>query len=778
MKLKKALEQQKDSTEQVHTYIAGILGIPLNGKRQVEVQGRNSFLYVRLRNNQSEVIQAFNNQVSPAYNLPVLVERQGNRYVVVSVDTQRYDNNWSNFSSYLPRHGNTHSFDLESGGGGDVVWVQSRQIVPLLAMPSGSDGGPNVIINPYTLKNSDGTWKYIGNTGTQNISSYRPSSPTGAIMVLVYADSVSGNPYILVGSGTVFSNAITGTSQIPAYVPSITNPAHIPLAAVRLITGSNILSWNNIYDVRQWLHTTPTGTGGGSTFTGDANSVVLTDSGGALDTMPWLKWGTSSEEFIEFGADEVKESNAGKIGYQTFDNYFDIVGAGTGTPARIVKIYDKLYVDEIVTPLARVTGTLQLVLPNGTPVSNLGIDSNGFVVTGTPNGLSVQDEGVPVGSPTTFNFVGSNVHASISGSVVRVFVTGSSVSGLDSTYLRLDTSNDPLYGQLAISGSFLVINDSGVGSYIESRDGLTTLDVEQFINADTVNGTMFLYRSPIGTSNPVFYAPVVDVREDSVSGSIYGGILKAIVDGTNRLELNPHATGSVASYLFDTARTRTPTEKLVSVGNFGSERFYINASGTAFSNNQSLVKEAPVDGSVYGRKNAGWQAVGGGELIQDIRLSEGSAFTFDFQNIPSTYKHLKIEFVGRSNRAATGDGVKMAFNNITGSSYIGLTQWGAGQVEQATAGTPFAITYTAGGTSPAGYFSNAEMTIFNYADVSTNRTFQSRGMQILTNSAGNFFIYDSAGIFLSTGTVISRVTLYPEVGTQFAQWSRATLYGL
>lgn len=278
-KLRQALIEQKQSTEQVNQKIPGLLGIPLDGQRRVEVPGRNAFVYVRLRNNTSEVIQAYNNKVAIAYNLPVLVHRVGGRYEVFGVDTERYDNNWSSFAPFLPRHGNTHSLpdDLSTGGGGDIVWVYPRQIMPALVFPSGSLGAPNVLIAPYTLKKDDGSWMYVGNTGTPSFLPYRPATGTQAVMALVYLDSVSGNPQIIVGSGTYFSNTLTGTSQIVPYIPSLTNPSHIPLAAIRLITGTNRIGWDNIYDARQWIHVTPTGSAGGGGTTlpvADTQTIV------------------------------------------------------------------------------------------------------------------------------------------------------------------------------------------------------------------------------------------------------------------------------------------------------------------------------------------------------------------------------------------------------------------------------------------------------------------------------------------------------------------------
>lgn len=274
--LKDALKTQKKKTVKYKLPITGTLGITIGGQKRVEVPNRNSFVYVKLRDNESELIQAFNNQVAPSYGLPVIVERQGNRYVVLNVDTERYQNNWNSFAPFLPRHGNTHSFDIESGGGGDIVWIYPRQFMPALIMPSGSDAAPNVFLNAYTLKNADGSWKYIGNTGTSNIAPiYNPPTGTQAVMALVYLDAPSGNPYFVVGSGSYFPENLTGTAQIVPYIPSLTDPNHIPLAAVRLVTGTDTLSWNNIYDVRQFLHVIPTGTGGGGSATGSFDDVYL-----------------------------------------------------------------------------------------------------------------------------------------------------------------------------------------------------------------------------------------------------------------------------------------------------------------------------------------------------------------------------------------------------------------------------------------------------------------------------------------------------------------------
>lgn len=509
-RLEKSLLEQKQQTKQEVLQIPGILGIPLGGQRLVEVPDRNAYVYVRLRNSQNEIIQAFNNQVAPSYNLPVLVERQGNRYVVIGVDTQRYENNWNSFAPFLPRHGNTHSFDIESGGGGDIVWVYPRQFMPALVLPSGSAGGPNVVMAPYTLKNDNGTWKYVGNTGTQNITTHRPSSPTGAVMGLVYLNTTDGNPYFFINSGTVFLNSITGASQISPYIPTVTDSTtQIPLAAVRLITGTNILSWDNIYDVRQFIHNSPSGTGGGGSIT-------------------------------------------------------------------------------------------------------------------------VQDEGVSQGTATTFNFVGDSLQATVSGGTARIFVTGSASSintgTLDSRYLKLDASNDPVTGELIVrplvgsAGAYAlqVVGIDRPGFYAESkssfvanfvaRQNVLGIELDHEASGTTVtNPSLYLARYPT-YSGAVFTGPFMKFEDASFGfdPKYYGPTIQHIHSGTSLFQLHPNATGTLIPYIYDTRHAKPAGSILASWRSQEQEKAYLDVSGTFHSNGTPLVKEAPTVTGSYVRSRAGW----------------------------------------------------------------------------------------------------------------------------------------------------------------------------
>jgi hypothetical protein len=227
--------------------VPGILGFTVNGINTVEVGNRSGFVWVRLRNNSNEVIQAYNDQVSPVYGLPVVVVRDEidrTKYKIKGKDLGVYQN-WNN-TPYLPRHGNQHSFNPEAGGGGDVAFIYNRQFMPLAVHPSGSAGGGNVYVQPYAYY--QGTqWKYAGGTGTASLLPYKPTG-TSARMVLVYLDS-DGNPNLL-GGDTYFASSITGNAAVLPYVPSLSATTDIPLAAIRLVSGTNNLVWDNIYDLR------------------------------------------------------------------------------------------------------------------------------------------------------------------------------------------------------------------------------------------------------------------------------------------------------------------------------------------------------------------------------------------------------------------------------------------------------------------------------------------------------------------------------------------------
>lgn len=250
IRYRNAVTHTDKRTEKVQNFIPGILGFTIKGKDVVEVDPRPGHVYVRIRDNFSEVVIAFNSVVAPVYGLPVLLirdDKDKNRYQIYGRDTARYAN-WGTTSAYLPKHGDTHSFDPYTPGG-DPVWVWGRQLMPLAAVPSGSLGAPNVIIEEGVYwKNGD--WNFAGATGTANITPYNPTG-SSARMVLVYIDE-NTCPKLLAGT-TFFATNITGTSQVLPYIPDVPGTATTPVAGIRLVSGTSVILWDNIYDLRGWL---------------------------------------------------------------------------------------------------------------------------------------------------------------------------------------------------------------------------------------------------------------------------------------------------------------------------------------------------------------------------------------------------------------------------------------------------------------------------------------------------------------------------------------------
>jgi hypothetical protein len=228
---------------------SGLLGLTIDGEQQVEHPTRNGFVYFRFRDNLSEVVSAFNDKVSPVYNLPVVVERVRNNWRVIGRDTDRYSN-WGSSAPYLPKHGFQHSFDRDAGTGGDVVLIYPDQFIPLLVYPSGTFGAGNLQVGPHLLQR-DSDFIYVGNTGTSNLLPYKPTD-SFAIMGLVYLDRNTGNPGFLINSGSSFNGAITGTAEVSPYIPYPASNQE-PLYAFRLVSGTTSLRWENLYNARQFI---------------------------------------------------------------------------------------------------------------------------------------------------------------------------------------------------------------------------------------------------------------------------------------------------------------------------------------------------------------------------------------------------------------------------------------------------------------------------------------------------------------------------------------------
>ena len=274
-----AFSQFNDEVSKSVPRYSGKLGLAIGGSKVVNLPNRGGYVYVRLRDNLSEVVQAFNDKVSPVYDFPVLIERKGNRWYVVGRDDERYES-WGTQAPFLPQHGDQHSFNRDGNGGGDPVLVYPDQFMPLLVYPSGTAGAGMLMVAPYILQREN-DFEYVGNTGTQNLLVYKPTN-SNAIIGLVGLDKVTGNPTVLIASGTPMSGSITGSAMVANYAPY--PPSNVePLYLFRLLSGTTAITWSNLYNARQFIGgSTSTGTSGGGVPSFITGSIPYAGSDGLL----------------------------------------------------------------------------------------------------------------------------------------------------------------------------------------------------------------------------------------------------------------------------------------------------------------------------------------------------------------------------------------------------------------------------------------------------------------------------------------------------------------
>jgi hypothetical protein len=229
-----------------------------------------------------------------------------------------------------------------------------------------------------------------------------------------------------------------------------------------------------------------------------------------------------------------------------------------------------------------------------------------------------------------------------------------------------------------------------------------------------------------------------------------------------------------------TSRTITTTAPLTIDGGASADlsanrTLAISAATTAAAGSMSAADKTKLDGVAAGA------TVGAMVLIEDKNLSDADG-TFDFQSIPATYRHLKIIWSARSDRAGTDyDEFKVKINNNAGNNYVGISQYltapgTVGQNKQVSAGAPCTNGYTTAGNSTANHPAGGEFTFFDYTNANFFKTFQYRGYQ-LNVIAGSMYLFDGGGTWLSA-SVINRITIVPGSGTNYKRYSRATLYGI
>jgi hypothetical protein len=166
-----------------------------------------------------------------------------------------------------------------------------------------------------------------------------------------------------------------------------------------------------------------------------------------------------------------------------------------------------------------------------------------------------------------------------------------------------------------------------------------------------------------------------------------------------------------------------------------------------------------------------------------VQVGSGGSSSVTFSSIPSTYKHLQLRVIGRTDRASSAfDAFLIKVNNdATTSNYTyhylngdGATAT-AGQENGSYGG---AVVYRLpGSTATASIFGATITDILDYASTSKYKTLRSLGGQDLNGSSPTGEVYFGSNLWLST-TAISSLVIVPRTGTNFVQYSQFALYGI
>jgi len=166
--------------------------------------------------------------------------------------------------------------------------------------------------------------------------------------------------------------------------------------------------------------------------------------------------------------------------------------------------------------------------------------------------------------------------------------------------------------------------------------------------------------------------------------------------------------------------------------------------------------------------------------IATVTVGAGGASTIEFTSIPATYTDLYVLLSLRDNRASTsGDNVKVTFNSDTSSVYSYRLLYGDGSSAGSASGSSEAqtrIQYASADNQTASTFGSLNMYVPNYTS-SNAKSISSEGAS--ENNATEAYMGLTAGLWNpATQAAITSIKFAPYNGTNWKQYSTATLYGI
>ena len=175
-----------------------------------------------------------------------------------------------------------------------------------------------------------------------------------------------------------------------------------------------------------------------------------------------------------------------------------------------------------------------------------------------------------------------------------------------------------------------------------------------------------------------------------------------------------------------------------------------------------------------------FEPVGAYDSIATATIANTTTTTITFSSIPSTYTHLQLRYIIRTDRSDDyADAIGMRFNSDTGTNYYRHrfeTENTGALVAGGSSGTD-AQYHFMGATAlcSSNVFASGVVDILDYTNTSKNKV--TRSLQGVMDSATKNWMGVQSSIWLNT-SAINRIDLKVNYGTNYAVGSTVALYGI
>jgi hypothetical protein len=165
------------------------------------------------------------------------------------------------------------------------------------------------------------------------------------------------------------------------------------------------------------------------------------------------------------------------------------------------------------------------------------------------------------------------------------------------------------------------------------------------------------------------------------------------------------------------------------------------------------------------------------DSIATVTVGSGGAANVEFTSIPSTYTHLQIRGIAKSDNNGSLDNLQMQFNSDTAANYKSHFLYGTGSTVGAGVAASdnlmLASRVTGGNSSYANIFGSFVIDILDYANTNKYKVHRSLSGHD-ENGLGEIFF--ESGLWRNTNAITS-IKLYAQ-DFNWKQYSHFALYGI